>query len=136
MGFLAKATSIQITPDLFAELRQDHNFNEILRDLDVDEEDQFNLFETLDLDGNGFLDLNELFEGITKLRGDARRSDVITIQLMIRALHMELREFSKQVLHVLDAAVEGSHSQNQIPKPARTSSQSWTKSSLASVTEM
>merc|ERR1712039_706528 len=103
MGFLAKATSIQITPDLFAELRQEPNFNEILRDLDVDEEDQFNLFETLDLDGNGFLDLSELFEGITKLRGDARRSDVISIQLMIRGLQLENRDFFRHLYLMLES---------------------------------
>merc|ERR1712194_151840 len=98
------------------------NFNEILRDLDVDEEDQFNLFETLDLDCNGYLDLNELFEGITKLRGDARRSDVITIQLMIRGLQLELRDFSKQALHLLeDMRYAKGTSAHSMPKSSLTS---------------
>merc|ERR1719517_182847 len=77
-------SNIQITPEFFHRLFTFREFKNILNDLDISDEDQLDLFETLDVDGGGTIDLEELIVGISKLRGDARRSDIISVNLIAR----------------------------------------------------
>jgi len=93
---LQAASEIEITPEIFEEVRQREGVAEIFSDLALADEDTFNLFETLDADGSGTLDMEELFEGIAKLRGDARRSDVIANNVMLHKLHSELRDLRRE----------------------------------------
>jgi len=78
-------SAIEITPDFFEFLRTFREFQDLLNDLDIADEDQFDLFHTLDVDGSGAIDLEELVVGICKLRGPARRSDIIGVDLVARA---------------------------------------------------
>lgn len=82
----SEAQSIQITPALFERLRSTSAFCDILKDLDVCEEDSQALFETLDADVSGSIDMEELLVGIEKLRGEARRSDGVAMNLKISNL--------------------------------------------------
>jgi len=82
-----------ITPDLFGELCNSARFTTILEELDVSEENRMNLFDTLDVDGGGSLDLHELIRGISKLRGDPRRADIIEVGLMLRSLQASFQQF-------------------------------------------
>jgi len=86
---------IQLTPDFFEVVRGMSEFQDILRDLDISDEDQFDLFETLDVDGGGTIDLEELIQGIAKLRGDARRSDIVSVSLMVRSLQSNIEALEK-----------------------------------------
>merc|ERR1719188_350974 len=85
--------TVQITPEFFTYLRSYKEFQEILRDLDVADEDQLDLFETLDVDGGGTIDLEELITGIAKLRGDARRSDIVGVGLIVRSVQLAMNDF-------------------------------------------
>jgi len=91
------ASEMHITPELFDVLRGHPRFQEILTELDVADEDQLDLFETLDFDGSGSIDLQELILGISKLRGDARRADIVGISLMVRSLQHQLFDFEARV---------------------------------------
>merc|ERR1719148_44652 len=93
--------TIQITPEFFDHLRTFKEFQDLLRDLDVADEDQLDLFETLDVDGGGTIDLEELVVGICKLRGDARRSDIVGVNLMTRSLQQTISRFEEAVLEDL-----------------------------------
>merc|ERR1712100_789228 len=66
-------------------------FGQILCDLDVSDEDQFYLFTTLDADGSGTIDLGEMLDGIAKLRGGARRSDIVALALTINSIQMDIQ---------------------------------------------
>merc|ERR1712203_500380 len=87
---------MEITPKMWEDLRNNAQAIEIFHDLDVSDEDQFNMFEMLDVDGDGTLDLEELLEGVAKLRGEARRSDIISVELLLRKLLQEARSESAQ----------------------------------------
>jgi len=91
------ASQMELTPEFFEELRHYKEFQEILRGLDVADEDQLDLFDTLDVDGGGTIDVDELVKGIAKLRGDARRSDIVGVSLMMRSVQMAVTELSEVV---------------------------------------
>jgi len=87
----------QITPDLFQELCKNARFSAILEDLDVSEEDRMGLFDTLDVDGGGTIDLHELISGIAKLRGDPRRADIIEVGLILRSVQAAFQDFEQDM---------------------------------------
>jgi len=89
--------SILITPEIFEALLVDPDFREILRDLDIPDEEHIDLFDTFDIDGGGTLDLEELIQGIWKLRGDARRSDMVSVGLMVRNLQVAIHQLEEKV---------------------------------------
>lgn len=82
--------TLEITPSLFSEVQQSPEFGQLLSSMDIAHEDQMDLFETLDIDGSGTLDLEELVLGLEKMRGDARRSDIVSVNLLLRAMSEDL----------------------------------------------
>ena len=60
----------------------------------------------MDVDGGGSLDLNEIVSGISKLRGDARKADIVAVILLTRHLSTCLSEFQEQTGEVLAAQKE------------------------------
>jgi len=98
-----EVASIEITPEFFDLLRSFKDFQDILCDLDIADEDQLDLFDTLDVDGGGTIDLEELVVGICKLRGDARRSDIVGVSLVARSTQKSLAQFSEHIVEVLEA---------------------------------
>lgn len=102
---LPELENLELTPELFEVLRQQEGFQSVLRELDIADEDQFDLFDTLDVDGSGTVDINELLAGIAKLRGDPRRSDIVAVSLLLRSVQAELREYFKSSLELLKECV-------------------------------
>eukprot|EP00972_Heterocapsa_arctica_P098095 14473028-Heterocapsa_arctica.AAC.1 len=60
--------------------------NDLLTELDVSFTSRSRLFEVLDADGNGILDINELVSGLMKMRGGAEKSDLIAALLAVRSV--------------------------------------------------
>merc|ERR1719277_955080 len=92
---LTDAMQVHITPEIFDDLLNQPKFQQILRELDIADEEQLDLFDTLDVDGGGTIDLEELVQGIAKLRGDARRSDIVGVALMVRSLQDSIVELEQ-----------------------------------------
>lgn len=92
-----EASELQITPELFTFLRTFDELKRLLHALDVTDEDQVDLFDTLDVDGGGMIDLEELIVGISKLRGDARRSDIVGVSLVVRCIQADLRVLKEDI---------------------------------------
>eukprot|EP00928_Gymnodinium_smaydae_P089821 TRINITY_DN73720_c0_g1_i1.p1 TRINITY_DN73720_c0_g1~~TRINITY_DN73720_c0_g1_i1.p1 ORF type:complete len:655 (-),score=112.64 TRINITY_DN73720_c0_g1_i1:64-2028(-) len=92
-----KASKLHLTAEFFEEMCAHPRFADILRDLDIADEDQLDLFCTLDMDGGGTLDVGELVMGIAKLRGEARRADIVSTLLMVKSLQMQFQEFVQSV---------------------------------------
>merc|ERR1719277_2522410 len=80
-----------MTPEIFNQMRNSTTVQRIFEELDIADDDQSKLFETLDVDGSGTVDLEELCSGISKLRGDACRSDIITINFMLQNMQSEMQ---------------------------------------------
>merc|ERR1740129_201198 len=100
---VGELSSIQITPAFFNHLRSFREFQDLLNDLDVADEDQLDLFDTLDVDGSGAVDLEELIVGICKLRGDARRSDIVGVSLVARAMQTAIANFERTAMDAFES---------------------------------
>eukprot|EP00929_Paragymnodinium_shiwhaense_P116946 TRINITY_DN8701_c0_g1_i1.p1 TRINITY_DN8701_c0_g1~~TRINITY_DN8701_c0_g1_i1.p1 ORF type:complete len:665 (-),score=183.51 TRINITY_DN8701_c0_g1_i1:329-2323(-) len=63
-----------------------------LEALDIDPEDNPLLSDIFDPDNGGYVTVADLVDGLRKLRGDPRRSDIVTVDLMIRSMQEEIHE--------------------------------------------
>jgi len=84
---------MKITRQFFEELLKQQKFKDLLGELDIADEDQFDLFDTLDGDNSDFVDILEMIQGLGKLRGEARRADIISVNLLMQNMYTELRLF-------------------------------------------
>merc|ERR1712232_239778 len=62
-----------------------------LGELDIEEDDLPRLSDMLDPTNDGWIHLVDLVDGLRKLRGEPRRSDIVTMDLVIRAIQTDLR---------------------------------------------
>jgi len=95
---ILQASKSEITPQVFERLRLDPAAIDIFEDLDIADEDRFSLFETLDADHSGAIDLAELIDGVWKLRGEARRSDIIALDFIMQRLSSQIEESFSEML--------------------------------------
>eukprot|EP00928_Gymnodinium_smaydae_P029546 TRINITY_DN22216_c0_g1_i1.p1 TRINITY_DN22216_c0_g1~~TRINITY_DN22216_c0_g1_i1.p1 ORF type:complete len:676 (-),score=131.29 TRINITY_DN22216_c0_g1_i1:134-2050(-) len=99
---VAEAMSMTLAAEDFDRIIEDPDIQSILEELDVPEDDRRALFDVLDADGGGQLEMEELIKGIIKLRGDPRRSDVVHVGLVLRSLQEEFRNFRLWTMPMLD----------------------------------
>ena len=65
---------------------QEPNFLQVLENADVDVSNKFDLFDVLDADMGGKLELDEVVTGLMKLRGPVSKSDLVAMRLQVRLL--------------------------------------------------
>merc|ERR1712139_4553 len=81
---------------------KNHRIQEHLDALDIDKEDHKRLSDILDPDHSGTVGVLELVDGLKRLRGEPRRSDIVTVDLMVRALQEKVHEILDEVKAVKD----------------------------------
>jgi len=101
-GAEPSGADVCITPELLEQLFLKEDFTTILHDLDIADEDMIDLFETLDVNANGEVDMEELIIGLARLRGEFRRSDIIGVSLICRLMQEGMAELDAK-LQVLQA---------------------------------
>jgi len=94
--------NMEVSHKQFSEICQDQNFCDLLAELDIAPENQGDLFDTLDSDRGGTLDITEIIDGISKLRGNPKKSDVISVLLSVR----HVTELLNETLMILDEHTE------------------------------
>merc|ERR1711920_239656 len=72
-----------------------------LKDLEIDAADHNYLFQILDADNTGALTIWEFVDGLSRLRGAPRRSDVIRIDLMVREIQRQVHEMFQGMNYVM-----------------------------------
>jgi len=71
-------------------IENDEGVKKILIDLDIDPQDHAFLPDVLDSTNTGHVKTAQIIKGLGRLRGPARRCDIISVDLMVRALQMKL----------------------------------------------
>ena len=67
---------MEITKEMFLLIIQDRSVQKLMNELDLPP-DRANMFEIIDADGSGTLQLAELLHGLLKMRGDISKSDAV-----------------------------------------------------------
>lgn len=96
---------MSISKELFLLVVQDPEVQRLMNDLDIPP-DRANLFDVLDADGTGDLHVTELVYGLLKIRGEARKSDIIASLLAVRAVQDMIRFMEKKVLANQDSIMD------------------------------
>jgi len=95
-----------VSREVWFKVISDPDVQKLVEDLGIAYVDFSGLYEILDADGNGKVDAKEIVRGILKVRGEARRGDVIAIQLALRAVQSRLRSYEQQVIRNQQEAQE------------------------------
>jgi len=82
---------LEISKELFLLVIQDPNVQHLMDDLDLPP-DRANLFEVIDSDGSGTLRVSELVQGLLKVRGELKKSDVVATSLATQSLQQLILE--------------------------------------------
>lgn len=77
--------AMTITKELFLLVVQDKGVQALMDELDIPA-DRGHLFDILDADGSGDLAVTELVQGLLKVRGEARKTDMVACLLAVRAV--------------------------------------------------
>jgi len=91
--------NIAITKELFLLVIQDRSVQALMDDLELPR-DRANLFEIIDSDGSGTLQVVELVQGLLKIRGEVSKSDTVASYLATKSLQETVttlkEDFSRQ----------------------------------------
>lgn len=79
----------EIPEAVFNQFVRDEKAIKALNDLEIEEADHKYLFDILDNDNTGSIKIHQLSDGLERLRGDTRRSDVICVDLMVRSIQSQ-----------------------------------------------
>jgi len=83
---LGQSAAVPVAEQQFQDFIKDKEVVKALEELEIDSADHRYLFDILDNDNTGSIVVSQLVDGLRRLRGDPRRSDIITIDLMVRAI--------------------------------------------------
>lgn len=99
--------NISMTRDMFCNLLSHPKMDQILEQLDVETCNRVELFDVLDADMSGELDLEEIISGLLSLRGPAEKKDAVGALLCARCLMQQQRALRDEVHQQFQACLAG-----------------------------
>merc|ERR1712025_690398 len=93
----AHAAAVRVTREMFSRVIEEPAVIQLLEGLEVHMADPVGLFDALDADCSGCLDVAELVQGVMKLRGSAEKSDLVSSLLAVRSVQSNLKSFEERV---------------------------------------
>jgi len=96
---LERVIDVEFTREMVEHaVNHDKNVQDALEALDIDQNDHSRLSDILDPDHSGSIGVLELVDGLRRLRGEPRRSDVVAVDLMVRSLQDKCEMVLEEVL--------------------------------------
>ncbi|OLP93426.1 Voltage-dependent L-type calcium channel subunit alpha-1S [Symbiodinium microadriaticum] len=92
---------IEISKELFLVVIQDRGVQQLMDELDLPP-DRANMFEVIDADGNGTLHVQELVQGMLKIRGDLTKSDTVAALLATKALQSTVSQLKQDLAQTIE----------------------------------
>merc|ERR1719464_535763 len=87
-----------LSKETFLDLLMRPQVIKLLEELGIEEADGTDLFDALDGDDNGYIELEELVEGFAMMRGKARRADSVATRIMLNTFVKKMALFERSVL--------------------------------------
>jgi len=78
------SAQVVITKPAFISWLKDRQFVAVLKEADIETANQAGIFECLDADMSGWLTLNEIYNGLMRLRGPVAKSEIVGFCLRLR----------------------------------------------------
>merc|ERR1712014_401987 len=97
----ARQLQLQVTTDQFLRVIGQPETERLLDNLGIAVANPREIFEVLDADGSGYVDVNELTTGFMKLRGPADKGDAIACLLKLDNVNRSIRGVESRVVSVL-----------------------------------
>mmetsp|Transcript_102017 Transcript_102017/g.180980 ORF Transcript_102017/g.180980 Transcript_102017/m.180980 type:complete len:266 (-) Transcript_102017:21-818(-) len=88
---------MKISQDQFEDIMNDSEVRDILDDLEISSISRQQMFDILDADGNGFLSISEVVDGMMKLRGPADKGDIVATGLCVRQLQKQILKIEERI---------------------------------------
>jgi len=104
---VAEIHGIAVQRSVIDEVVKDEAAMTALLDLDIEPEDRAYLSDILDPDNGGTIEICELIDGLWRLRGQPRRSDIVSVDLMIRALQKAVSEMRVKINELHEVRHQG-----------------------------
>merc|ERR1719440_1932534 len=86
-----------LTKDNFEAWLEDKAFLNMLEDLDIGTSNKSELFDVLDCDLSGELEVDEVISGLMKLRGPSDKTDAVACLLGVRYMTSKLDEVHERI---------------------------------------
>jgi len=102
-GSRNKTAVLEIEEHVFHKVVSEPRVIEMLDDLDINMPNKKDLFEVLDADQSGHIDLKELVQGLMKLRGYASKTDAVATLLTLRSLQRSAKVSDIYLMRQLNA---------------------------------
>jgi len=83
---------MRVNRETFDSVMMDTTIRQKLQSLDISVTSSYRLFDILDADDSGCIEIGELAEGFMKLRGPADKGDTISCLLTVKALQKTIKE--------------------------------------------
>merc|ERR1712232_992711 len=87
---------VTITREVFKDWLQDSDLTELLEEMDIGTANKTELFDVLDCDLSGELEVTEVVRGLMKLRGPSEKSDTVAALLGIRYMTSLIEEIHER----------------------------------------
>jgi len=97
---LVDVGSLEVSAAKVDEVVQDPIAMRALGDLDIDPEDNARLSELLDPDNGGTISIRDLVDGLRRLRGEPKRSDIVACDLMIRSTQLAVYDCLERLTQI------------------------------------
>lgn len=97
-----------ISRETYMNVIEDREVQGIMKELDIFNE-RVHLFDVIDADDDNKLSLQEIVQGLLRIRGESKKSDVLAAALGIRAAHeavRKLRTYQVNMMSKLDQVLE------------------------------
>lgn len=88
--------SLAVTKEIFLLALQDSEVQHLMDDLDI-VPNRAHLFDALDANGRGVIQLTDLMHGLLKVRGDAYKSDIIACLMAVRSLQDSVQSMREEI---------------------------------------
>jgi hypothetical protein len=83
---------VGLSKQMFMSALQNPEVRKLLSDMDISDTDHMLLFDVLDADGSGNLDVKEIVQGLVQVQAPARALDIVAVRLGMRAMQRQLKE--------------------------------------------